>query len=330
MLLLVADGGSTSLLERSLVRAHADNRLPHEIHIVGPRAPLTELQTDLLSADGAGGFGAMCARLGITRDEVLFNQRSFHLLNIDAHTTDLCPCADRIFHLFHQLHAGHHQLTVIGASAAGSLAVITHGVLQIVAKPADRFLLDMGAAFAEVPLLLLDEVSASTYREVVSARRAERVRRERPDPLRISVRKRHVRVSDTPIALPAMQFFWLYYLACTPGELFPLQELSTALSSSRRASLPLVQRLSDGRTRTFPHDLQRAFARVFPKATDKFEAMFQRACGPQPGLPSTVSKINAALRRALGRGAEPYLIRGGRGTGGYRLTLDSSLLVIAE
>jgi hypothetical protein len=49
-----------------------------------------------------------------------------------------------------------------------------------------------------------------------------------------------------------------------------------------------------------------------------------RSCGPHPGLPSTISKINAALRRALGRGAAPYLIQGGRGAGGYRLTLPAS------
>jgi hypothetical protein len=54
----------------------------------------------------------------------------------------------------------------------------------------------------------------------------------------------------------------------------------------------------------------------------------QRACGPQPGLPSTISKINAALRRALGRGAGPYLIEGGRGTGGYRITLPASAIQI--
>jgi hypothetical protein len=67
--------------------------------------------------------------------------------------------------------------------------------------------------------------------------------------------------------------------------------------------------------------IRRVFTMLFPESADEFPSVFKRACGPTPGLPSVVAKLNAHLRRALGVGAEPYLIAGGRGAGGYRLTL---------
>jgi hypothetical protein len=67
--------------------------------------------------------------------------------------------------------------------------------------------------------------------------------------------------------------------------------------------------------------IRRVFATLFPEAVDEFPVVFKRACGPTPGLPSIIAKLNASLKRALGAGAEPYLIAGGRGAGGYRLTL---------
>jgi hypothetical protein len=67
--------------------------------------------------------------------------------------------------------------------------------------------------------------------------------------------------------------------------------------------------------------IKRVFVTLFPEAADEFPLLFKRACGPTPGLPSAIAKLNAHLKRALGVGAEPYLIAGGRGSGGYRLTL---------
>jgi hypothetical protein len=56
--------------------------------------------------------------------------------------------------------------------------------------------------------------------------------------------------------------------------------------------------------------------------------MFRSACGAPPGLPSVVAKINAHLKRALGAGAAGYLVVGGRGAEGYRLTLPASLIAV--
>jgi hypothetical protein len=173
-----------------------------------------------------------------------------------------------------------------------------------------------------------NEPVPQTYAEAVERRRLERRRVAAPDPLRLDVRRRIVSVGETSLTLPAMQFFWLYYLASTPGERFPLAELTAQFGTGRRHPGQFVQKLSDGRTRVFPADLQRAFAQLFPMAPDKFDVMYQRACGPHPGLPSTISKINAALRRALRGGAGPYLIQGGRGAGGYRLALPPAAIHI--
>ena len=122
--------------------------------------------------------------------------------------------------------------------------------------------------------------------------------------MRLDCRRRLVTIGETTLTLPAMQFFWLYYLATVPGARFPLAELSSLAGGGRPPHF--TQKLSESRFRVFPADLQRVFAHVFPMATDKFDPMFRRSCGVHPGLPSTISKINAALRRALGRGAEPY------------------------
>jgi hypothetical protein len=65
---------------------------------------------------------------------------------------------------------------------------------------------------------------------------------------------------------------------------------------------------------------------LFPDAAEEFPFVLQRACGPTPGLPSVIAKLNARLKGALGAGAEPYLIAGGRRAGGYRLTLPPAQL----
>jgi hypothetical protein len=72
------------------------------------------------------------------------------------------------------------------------------------------------------------------------------------------------------------------------------------------------------------------FRILCPQSADKFDALLHRACGRHPGLPCTITKINAVLRRALGGGAKPYLIQCGRGAGGYRITLPASAIQIVE
>ena len=348
ILVLVASNQGAAMVECALAQARAHERVPDEIHIVASPECVAHVHRELLAdGNGATRFVAVCSQLGVARDEILLNQRTLHAVRTDAQV--LADAAERLFQLFRQLGSGRHrEVTVVVARDAAALGVLAHAAMQIVGRPEDRFfveverapssrrsrreLSDGGWRCAEVPLLLWhrDDAPVAHYMDAVGAQRVERQRLERPDPLRLDLRQRRVMIGATDVPMPAMQFFWLYYLAASPGERFPLLEISTALSASRRPSPVFTQKLSSGTTRSFPADLQRAFGRVFPHAQDKFDAMFLRSCGPHPGLPSTISKINAALRRALGRGAAPYLIKGGRGNGGYRVTLDRSFIQIVE
>ena len=348
ILVLVGGAGLPAMIGCALAAARAQERVPDEIHLVATPDALTQVNRQLL--DDSGGRNRLvnlCASLGIKRDDILLNRRTLHPIR-PGDTLLLGDEAERMFQLLRQLgEDGRRELTVVIAHDAAALGVLAHAAMQIVARPHDRLFVEVEESrprrrknvespmrwrCAEVPLLLRhrDDAPVAHYMVAVDARRVERQRLESPDPLRLDVRRRAVAIGRTAVRLPAMQFFWLYYLAASAGERFPLSDISAALSSSRRPSPLFVQKLAGGATRTFPADLQRAFARVFPQGLDKFDAMFLRSCGPHPGLPSTISKINAALRKALGRGAAPYLIKGGRGSGGYRVTLPADSIHIVE
>jgi hypothetical protein len=344
-ILVVAPGHDPAgVIERAVLRLGGEERMPHEIRVVAPRRRLAEVQRDLLGPGGAVRFGQLCERAGFPRDEILFNQRTLHPLEANGEE-DCLAIADRLLDLLRRLSSQDAAvLTVAVAEDAGLASHLLHCCMQVIARTADRLVLfPSGAAVdetvprsvvsaspeIEIPLLLwpATEPVPATYAEAVAVRRSERRRASRRDVLRLDRRRRTVAVGEASLTLPAMQFFWLYYLASTPGERFPLAELTSRFGAGNRHH-PYAQKLSDGTGRTFPADLHRAFVQLFPFAADKFDAMYRRACGPNPGLPSTISKINAALRRGLGRGAGPYLIEGGRGAGGYRIPLPSSAIQI--
>lgn len=347
-ILVIAPGARPrETLARALSALGSDGRAPHEVHVIASQTRLEAVRRDFLLGGATGRFAALCAAAGFARDEILFNHRTLHSLDVDS-TPDCNGGASRVLDLLRSVASSSRtSVTVVVAEDAGAAGHLLHACLQIVGRVSDRLLLDVstgrpargrtrdtsGASShqIEIPLLLwpADEPQPSTYAEAVERRRTERRRVAQPEPLRLDVRRRLVSVGETTMTLPAMQFFWLYYLASTPGERFPLAELSS-LASGGKHPAHFTQKLRDGRVRVFPADLQRAFAQIFPMGTDKFEAMFRRSCGVHPGLPSTISKINAALRRALGRGAGPYLIQGGRGAGGYRLTVPAVQIVGAE
>ena len=328
-------------LERAIAQLGQERRLPHEVHVIAPRLQLADVQS-LFSGNGAGRFTEWCAAVNFPREEILFNGRTLHAS--DDMLRDASAGADRLLSILRQLSApGRACFTAAISRDSGALGHLLHAALHVVAGTEDRLWIDVGDArsecptfgcadFAEVPLLLwpANEPIPTTFADAVRRRYAERRRVVRPDPLRLDLRRRIISVGDTSIRLPAMQFFWLSYLATTPGERFPLAEIVNVLASAKRATGQVTQKLSDGRVRTFPTDLQRMFVHLFPQGADKFEEMYRRACGLPPGLPSTISKINGALRQALGRGAPPYLIKGGRGAGGYRITLPASAIQVVE
>lgn len=325
------------MLERALAHLGAQGTVPHEIRLFTTTERIGRVQRDLLTPSGARRVAAACERAGFSRDEILFNQRTVHVLDVGE--GECGSRADQLLDLLRRLcHSEDGGLTVVLAEDAGVPAHLLHACLQIVGRTSDRLWIELPAAaptrresgerdgcrYLEIPLLLWPaaEPVPASYAEAVAVRRRERRRIARPDVLRLDRRRRTVGVGETSLTLPAMQYFWLYYLALSPGERFPLGDIIVGKGHGDPHPV-ITQRLSDGRVRSFPDDLQRVFLQLFPHAADKFEAMYARACGPHPGLPSTISKINAAFRRALGRGAGPYLIQGGRGAGGYTLTLPA-------
>jgi hypothetical protein len=233
-------------------------------------------------------------------------------------------------------------LTLVIAGDAAAVGHAAQASIHVAGRLSDRLLVeafddgdsgreeDPRGRHLEFPVLLwpVDEPAPRSFAEAAHSRRINHRRIARPETLKLDVRRRLVSVGETSLVLPAMQFFWLYYLALAPGGQFPLAEITASLERSRGSIPQLTQRLPDGRVRHLPADVRRAFAVIFPKAGDKFEAMYRNACGPPPNLPSTISKINRALRTALGSGASPYLIQGGRGAGGYRLTLPPGAVQI--
>ena len=334
--LVVAPGRRPAgVLERALSRLRDEGRPPHEIHVVAPGPLIDEIRCDLLEG---GRFARFCAAQGLDRDEVLFNRRTLHAVTSPA-APDCTLGADRLLALLRTLTRSREVvLSVVLCEDAGVTGHLMQACLQIVARVEDRLLLDLSTVsrrlrascpYLEVPLVLWppNDPAPATYAEAARRRRLDLKRLTQPDVLRLDCRTRVAKVGETTVKLPAMQFFWLWYLASTPGERFPLAEVTDALTHPRRP-LVITQTLADGRSRAFPADLHRAFVQLFPKAADKFESMYVSACGPHPGLPSTISKINAAFRRALGGGAAQYLIKGGRGAGGYRITLPPSAIQI--
>jgi len=115
-------------------------------------------------------------------------------------------------------------------------------------------------------------------------------------------------------------------LARPAGTLFPLSDLSRALHVTPTGQVIIHGSAGSERLNGVVASLRRTHATLFPHKTDEFGPMLHRACGPHPGLPSTISKVNAALRQALGSAAPRYLIEGGRERGGYRLPLDPRLV----
>jgi hypothetical protein len=161
-----------------------------------------------------------------------------------------------------------------------------------------------------------------SYTELAAARRLARRRLSQPGILTLDGRRRAIRIDDVELPVPRLQFFWMFCLAALAPQPLPLRllcgnfeieadgRMTIASEHPQRMHLEMLARHIKG-----------VFVALFPEASDQFPLVFKRACGPTPGLPSVIAKLNAHLKRALGVGAEPYLIAGGRGTVGYRLTL---------
>jgi hypothetical protein len=245
----------------------------------------------------------------------------------------------RVLHAFCEDRV--NDVTLVVSPDAGLLGLLAGPAFQIASKPTDRmFVLEpsrrgrasavrgrhtlsrSGPALLELPTVLAERSAAAaiTYQELAKSRRLARLRLIEPGMLVMNASLRTVTAGDTVIVLPRLQFFWMYCFAMLAPNPFPLSELCATVTVGPEGRVSVAPP-SRRHLETLVARIRRAFVSLFPEAAHEFALMFTRACGPSPGLPSVVAKLNSALRRALEMGADPYLIVGGRRSGGYRLTL---------
>jgi hypothetical protein len=171
--------------------------------------------------------------------------------------------------------------------------------------------------------------SVHTFQQLADARRLARQRLASPGTVVFIGRRRVVHIDDVEVTFPRLQFFWLFVLATLAPDSFPLKALTGGFHVDTRGRVSIVGTPVDRATlETLTATLERIFVTLFPGADDDFPRVLKHACGPSPGLPSIIAKINARLKQALGIGATPYLVTGGRGVEGYRLTLPAASITI--
>jgi hypothetical protein len=222
------------------------------------------------------------------------------------------------------------EVTVVAASDAGVVGILAHSVLELVGKPMDRFLvLDVrppakaGSLF-EVPTILAERPlpSIPSYQELAASRRLARRRLLEPEMLVLDGARLTIGIDDIVLPVPRLQFFWMFCLATLAPKAFPLHVLCGNFQIEADGRITVVsEHPQRGHVAMLIQHIKRVFITLFPEAADDFPSVFKRACGPTPGLPSVIAKLNAHVKRALGAGADRYLVSGGRRGGGYRLTL---------
>ena len=182
---------------------------------------------------------------------------------------------------------------------------------------------------SEVPIILAERPMkpSQSYTELVTSRRLVRRRLFQPGTLTLDGRRRAIRIDDVELPVPRLQFFWMFCLATLAPKALPLRLLCGNFDVEADGRITIAaEHPQRAQLEAHARHVKRVFVTLFPNAGDEFPLVFRRACGPTPGLPSVIAKLNAQLKRAFGVGAEPYLIAGGRGTAGYRLTLRPAQL----
>jgi hypothetical protein len=142
-------------------------------------------------------------------------------------------------------------------------------------------------------------------------------------------KQRVIGIDDVELVLPRLQFFWMFCLATLAPQALPLRVLSANVDVDADGRIAIASNHPQrANLEALVRHIKRVFVTLFPEAAEEFSSVFKRACGPAPGLPSAIAKLNGRLKRALGAGAEPYSIAGGRGAGGYRLTLPPAQITL--
>lgn len=188
----------------------------------------------------------------------------------------------------------------------------------------------------EIPLLrwpAAPDLDRLTYRQLV-ARRDQEIRYQRsPDPLTLNAADRTLLVGDHEIRLPKSLFFWYCYLAQIAGEQLPVADFMAYVKVEGDRRIAFRGNPSKAMRETLEGHIKGLLqlnATLRRGHADDFPRMLHEHCvrsTPDPAIRQVVSHTNRAIRRALGNLAEPYVIQGKRGSGGYRLTLPRELIV---
>jgi hypothetical protein len=298
-----------------------------EIHVLANASMCRRIVRELLDGGQRSPFRRLCRELGLSRDDLVFNARTIH--DLDAQSVPAPAQAtpiDAIVRLVHDVRRTDAPVVAITAADAALDAVAIALALQVAGEPGDRlFVIEPSrerGRLREVPILLHASqriAGIGCYEALVdAARRAARLCRE-PAALTIDLGRQTLAIDGVAISLTSRQFFWYAAIASFAPAPLSLSGLGEALARVPRGAVPPEAAA-----------LTRLHARVCAYEHDEWPRILRIACGPVPGLPSTVCKINAALRRALCDGAEPYLVRGGRGAGGYAIRLERSKVVIRD
>jgi hypothetical protein len=341
--LVVAPGANPAVvLDAVTAIAASDRRCVDELHVLASLDAADRLRAALLKPGTASALADRCRHLGIAQADIAFSRRAIHGLGRfgtpgsiadDALDTLRKLCGDTM-----------NDVTVVASSTAGVIGILAHSAFQVVGKPTDRFfVLAVGPRtragskhsrqgedrvsrpiLSEVPTILAERPlrPIQSYTELAAARLLARRRLSQPGILTLDGRHRAIRIDDVELPVPRLQFFWMFCLATLAPQALPLRLLCGNVDIEADGRITIAsEHPQQAHLEVLARHLKRVFVTLFPNAADEFPLVFKRACGPTPGLPSVIAKLNAHLKRAFGVGAEPYLITGGRGTAGYRLTL---------
>ncbi|MCC7415690.1 MAG: hypothetical protein IT176_01005 [Acidobacteria bacterium] len=344
LILVVAPGSNPRTVTDALTAIVArEGRGVDEVHVLAAAGSGDRLRVRLLHPpSGRDVVAAACVELGLTRTDITFSARTIHVLGKPNDATAIGAVADDLLATLRRLCTESNELRIVASAAAGPVAVLASAALQLVGRPDDRFFFLQGQPFVgrnkhdrkpallEIATVLAEQPPASyeTYQAIASARRVARRRLIEPDDLVIDLPRRVMRVGETELLFPRLQFFWLFALATLAPCAFHLKRLTGSFHVDDRGAIVVAADAADhAALESLVAHTRFAFAALFPDSIEEFPLMFKRACGPSPGLPSIVAKINARIRRALGVGAEPYLISA-HGGEGYRLLLAPTAIKI--
>jgi hypothetical protein len=168
-----------------------------------------------------------------------------------------------------------------------------------------------------------------SYEELATSRLLARRRLAYPGMLVFDGPRRTIGIDNVELRVARLQFFWMFCLATLAPRVLPFRMLSGNFEIGPDGRVTVAPRHPErAQLESVVRHITHVFVTLYPEAADEFPLVFKRAFGPTPGLPSIMAKLNARLKRTLGAGATPYLIAGGRGAGGYRLTMLPSQITL--